>query len=242
MASQRPVENRSVRAPSDVAEAMSRIARSLEDEQSLDETLRAVVLTAVGTVPGAEHAGVSLIERRREIRTRASTGELPTQVDQAQYDAGEGPCLTSAWEQTTVWMDDVATEARWPEFARRARRLGLGSSVSFQLFVRRDNLGALNLYATRPHAFARDAEHVGLLFAAHASVALAGAQREDQLRFALGTRDAIGTAKGILMERYGLDADAAFRLLVRASQQTNLKLRELAQQLVATGKEPWREQ
>jgi GAF domain-containing protein len=241
MASHHSPLNGSAGPPGDIAQAMSTIARSLEDEQSLDETLHAIVRTAVSTVPGAEHAGVSLIEHRREIHTRASTGELPRRVDKAQYDAGEGPCLTSAWEQTTVRMDDVRTERRWPEFARRVRDLDVGSSVSFQLFVRRDNLGALNLYASRPHAFALAAEEVGLLFASHAAVALAGAQREEQLRFALGTRDAIGTAKGILMERYDIDADAAFRLLVRASQQMNVKLRELAQQVVSTRKEPWRE-
>ena len=127
------------------------------------------------------------------------------------------------------------TESRWPRFAPRAADLGVGSMLCFQLFVDGDNLGALNLLSPEARAFGADALSVGLLFATHAAVALSGARREDQTRMALDTRDLIGQAKGILMERYRLTPDQAFSLLVRVSQHTHVKVRDLAQQLSLTG-------
>jgi AmiR/NasT family two-component response regulator len=106
--------------------------------------------------------------------------------------------------------------------------------LSFQLYVSGDNLGALNLYNGSPEAFSDQSEHVGLLLASHAAVAMAGAQHEEQLLQAVATRDLIGQAKGILMERYKITADQAFSLLIRASQDTNSKLRDVADHLIAT--------
>jgi hypothetical protein len=106
--------------------------------------------------------------------------------------------------------------------------------LSFQLWVEGDNLGALNLYAREPHSFTEESEQVGLLFVSHAAVAMVGAQKQDQLTEGLATRDLIGQAKGILMERYGINADRAFALLVRASQNRNVKLRDLAVELTTT--------
>jgi ANTAR domain-containing protein len=110
--------------------------------------------------------------------------------------------------------------------------------LSFQLYVVGDNLGALNLYSREPAAFDDESEHVGLLFASHATVAMAGAQRNEQLNRALGTRDLIGQAKGILMERHKLTAEQAFMLLVRASQASHMKLRDIAEQLTTMGELP----
>ncbi|WP_219415491.1 GAF and ANTAR domain-containing protein [Pseudonocardia nigra] len=107
--------------------------------------------------------------------------------------------------------------------------------LSFQLYVREEDLGALNLYNARAGGFDDESEHVGLLLAAHAGVALAGAQREQRLRTVVDTRDLIGQAKGILMERHKVDADQAFAMLVRASQNANRKLRDVAEHLTASG-------
>jgi hypothetical protein len=114
------------------------------------------------------------------------------------------------WEQRTVRIEDMRTEQRWPRFAAEAVRLGVLSSLSFQLFVEGDDLGALNLYARAPHAFGEESEDVGLVLAGHAAVALAGARREDHLRRAVDTRDLISQAEGILMERHEPTADQAF--------------------------------
>jgi GAF domain-containing protein len=221
-----------------LAHQLGRLARALQDEEDVDRTLEAIVHAVSGTVPGAQEASVSLIRRRREVETGASTGELPRAVDQAQYDTGQGPCLDSLYEHETVRVADMATERRWPEFARRATALGVGSMLSLQLFVRGSDLGALNLFSRERDAFSDDSERVGLLFAAHAGVALAGARQQDQLRRALDTRDLIGQAKGMLMERYRISADQAFAVLVRVSQAGNRKLVQICEELVDTGQVP----
>lgn len=145
---------------------------------------------------------------------------------------GQGRCLDAIDKQRTVRVPDLATEERRLEFSARAAALGAGSMLAFQVYVEGDNLGALNLFATKPHAFDDDSEHVGLLFAAHAALAYVGRRREAQLTVGLSTRDVIGQAKGILMERYKLRADKSFRVLVRCSQERNLKLHDVALQLV----------
>ena len=114
--------------------------------------------------------------------------------------------------------------------------------LSFQLYVERGNLGALNLYSRTAHAFDDESERVGLLFASHAGIALAGAKTEAQLREGMDSRDLIGQAKGILMERYNISAVQAFGLLTRTSADNNIKLRALAEQLADTGMLPHRQE
>ncbi|HLL65427.1 MAG TPA: GAF and ANTAR domain-containing protein [Micromonosporaceae bacterium] len=218
-----------------LAVRLSDLARSLQDEASLDDTLQAIVNAAVDTVPGAQYAGISLIEARREVRTPAATDDLVRRVDRAQYEHREGPCLDALYEQRTVRLADMTTEQRWPQFADRAAELGIRSMLAIQLYVEQDNLGALNLQSCDTDAFDDESEQVGLLFAAHAGVAIAGAQKEQQLRQAMSVRDLIGQAKGILIERHKVTGDQAFGLLVRASQHSNTKLTDVARYLVDTG-------
>jgi transcriptional regulator with GAF, ATPase, and Fis domain len=220
----------------DLAGRLSDLARTLQDEDGVDETLQAIVDAAVGTVPGAQYAALSLVEHRREIHTRAGTAEVVFKVDQVQYDTGEGPCLSAVYEQQTVSLPDMRTEQRWPKFTGRSTELGIRSMLSFQLYVQQDNLGALNLYSEHPNAFDDDSDHIGLLFASHAAVAMSGAQQQEHLNMAIAARDLIGQAKGILMERHKITADQAFSVLSRASQQTNTKLVDVARALTDTGK------
>lgn len=212
----------------DVAALMSDLARSLQSERSIENTLQAITHAAVATLPGADMCGISLVRERRRVETRAATADVVEAIDAAQYETGEGPCLTALWDQRTVRSDDITTDDRWPTWRERITEFGIGSMLSFQLFVQDNDLGALNFYATNIAAFGDDDENVGLLFAAHSAVALAGAQEVSGLRAALSNRDIIGQAKGIIMERYDLDADAAFQLLVRTSQSTHLKLHDVA--------------
>jgi transcriptional regulator with GAF, ATPase, and Fis domain len=218
-----------------LAQTLSDLARTLQHEEDLQGTVDAIVAAAVGTVPGAQHAGVTEVQGRRRVTTSAATDDLVRRVDQAQYETGQGPCLDAAYEHQTVRLTDMALEDRWPDFSRRALDLGVRSMVSFQLYVVEDNLGALNLYSGDTDAFDDESENIGLLFASHAAVAMAGARTEHDLRRALSNRDLIGQAKGILMERHRLTADQAFTVLVRASQHTNLKLPEIARRLAETG-------
>jgi GAF domain-containing protein len=222
----------------DLGEVMGRIARSIQHEHGdVEKTLQAITAAAVDAVPGAESVSVSLVQGRK-VEPRAATDDLPREIDDLQSRLGEGPCLSALREQSTVLVEDYETEERWPRFAAEARAQGVRSSLSFQLFVEGDALGALNLYARSAHAFTGDAEAIGQVFASHASIALSAAQQEQNLRGAIDKRDLIGQAKGILMERYKLTAPQAFHLLVQSSSHTNRKLFDIADDLTSTGTLP----
>jgi GAF domain-containing protein len=222
-------------AQENIGEIMGQVARALQEEHGdVAATLEAITRVAVNAVPGADECGISLVTGRK-VTSRAPVGDLPRFLDQLQDRIHEGPCLDALTQHRTVRIDDIAAETRWPRFCGEAADAGLGSLLSFQLFVTGDNLGALNLYARRPHAFGEESESVGLVFASHAAIALAGAQNEQNLRTALSSRDLIGQAKGILMERFRVTADQAFALLVGASSRTNRKLTDIAAELSATG-------
>jgi GAF domain-containing protein len=225
----------------DVARLLGRIARELEAEATLDETLRALVAAAVDAIPGADAGGITQVHRRgQKIDVRYATDELVTNLDTAQEELGQGPCIDAAYRHRTVRVSDFDTDRRWPQFAARALGEGARSMLCIQLYVQGDDLGALNLYSDQAKAFDDESEQVGLLFATHAAIAMAGAQREQQLRVAISGRDIIGQAKGILMERYKLTADQAFAVLTQASSESNIKLRDVAETLAGTGEVPHR--
>jgi GAF domain-containing protein len=220
-------------------ELMIRIARRLQQEHGdVEGLLQAMTAAAVTTVPGTDAGSISYITERRHVESRAATGEFPRRVDEAQDRLQEGPCLDAARGQQVVVVTDMRDEPRWPRFAAEAVALGVGSCLSFQLVIDADRLGALNLYAHTPGAFTEESVDVGLAIAAHGAIALTGAQTEQHLRTAIDSRDLIGQAKGILMERYKLTAAQAFAVLVRASQEANRKLIDVALQLNDTGTMP----
>jgi hypothetical protein len=222
-----------------LGDVMSRVARELQEQHAdVEGTLRAIAAGAVHTVPGAEECGISYVVARARVESRAWTSELPRSVDLLQNQIAEGPCLDAVWDQEIVRVDDVRGDDRWPAFTTRAADLGVGSMLCFQLFVERDRLGALNLYAASAGAFDSESEDTGLVFASHAAVALAGAEHEHNLRAAMTNRDHIGQAKGILMERYKLTADQAFGVLARVSQELNRKLGDVAREVSDTGAVP----
>jgi len=219
----------------ELAEKLSQLARAMHEEKDLKDTLDALVLAAADTVPGADEASISAVSRRRAVQTTAATGALSRAVDQAQYETGQGPCLDSLYDQQTLRLSDTCREPRWPAFCARASQLGVRSMLAIQLYVENDNLGALNLHSRQVDAFSDESEQVALMFAAHAAIAVAGAQAQEQMQTAVDSRDLIGQAKGILIERYKISSHEAFRLLVVASQTTNVKLYDVADFLVRTG-------
>lgn len=219
----------------DLAMRLGQLARSLQAEDDQELMLDEVIRAAVELVPGADHGSISRVVNHRKVIPEHFTGPLPVQVELAQTELGQGPCLDSIYEQMTVRLSDTATDQRWPQFSRRASALGVGSMLAIQLYVDGDNLGSLNLFAALPDAFNDESEHIGLLFAAHAAIAWAGSHAVTTLHQAVASRDVIGQAKGILMERHQLSADQAFRVLTRVSQHENRKLREVAEDLTATG-------
>ncbi len=222
----------------ELARQLGELARSLEAEDDTGAMLDDVVATAVALVPGAQEGSLSMVTGRREVTAQHASSELPRQVDALQTETGEGPCLDAVYEHQTVRVPDMGHEQRWPAFARRATEAGAASMLSFQLYVEGDNLGALNLYSREVDAFDDESEQVGLLLASHAAVAFAGAQKVDHLHRAVDSRDLIGQAKGILMERYQISADQAFRFLVSVSSTTGRKLHDVAHQLTDTRRLP----
>jgi GAF domain-containing protein len=219
-----------------LGDVMSRLAQRLQEQHGdVEGTLQAITTAAVRTVPHADECGITYVIGRSTLEPRAWTGELPRAVDALQERLGQGPCVDAVRNHKVVRVDDVRSDDRWPEFAQAASGLGVGSMLCFQLFVEGDHLGAMNMYSRTPRAFDDESVDIGLLFASHAAVALAGAEHEEHLREAVATRDLIGQAKGILMERYKLTAVEAFSLLVTASNTTNHKLREVAEELATTG-------
>jgi transcriptional regulator with GAF, ATPase, and Fis domain len=219
----------------ELAMRLSELARDLQRQEDPHDTLLGVVRAAVELIPGVEEGSISVVLGRREVRSEVPSGELPRAVDAVQNEVGQGPCLDAAFKQQTVRVTDMSREQRWPKFAARALEAGAASMLSFQLYVEGDNLGALNLYSSQPNAFDDESEHVGLLFASHAAIAYAAAQKHSGLQQAVATRQLIGQAQGILMERHKITGDQAFALLVRHSQQENIKLRELSERLVRSG-------
>ena len=221
-----------------LADRLSALARMLEMQPDLQATLDVVVRAAVDTVPGVMEASISEIQRRRDVKTLAATGELPRAVDHAQYDLVEGPCLDTLYQHRTVRLTDLDAERRWPRFVARARELGVGSMLAVQLFVEDENIGALNLISREVNAFDDESEHVALLFASHAAVAMSGERARGHLQSAVSTRELIGQAQGILMERFKITGEMAFHMLMLASQDSNRKLRDVADDLVSTGQLP----
>lgn len=225
-----------------LGDVMSRVARELQEEHGhVEATLQAIATQAVGVVPNAEECGISYVIGRKKVEPRASTSDLPRKVDSLQERLGQGPCLDAIWESDLVRVDDVGADHRWPEFSEQAATLGAGSMLAFRLFVDGDRLGALNLYSRTPGAFDDECQEIGQMLAAHAAVALAGAQHEEHLRAGMSNRDVIGQAKGILMERHRLTADQAFGVLTRVSQELNRKLFDVAREVTDTGAVPGRD-
>jgi GAF domain-containing protein len=214
------------------------LARGLNvGDAELQPTLDAIVRGAVDALPSADYAGVILMLRGR-LSPQSAAGRPPQQLDVLQQRIGLGPCIDAANEQVTLRIDDTEVEPRWRRFCTEAAALGVRSLVCVPLWVDDHRLGTLSVYSEASAAFRKGDETIARVFATLAALALDAAQRTDALRQALRNRDLIGQAKGILMERRRMSADAAFEFLSQASQAQNVKLLTLAERLAATGEIP----
>lgn len=226
-----------------LAEEFSQACRSLFAAGSGQATLAEVVRLAVATIEGCDFAGIFLIDGAT-VTTPVHTDPIVAEVDLLQHHTGEGPCLDAITQGTIVYADDLHADARWPAFGPQAAARGMRSLLAVPLSAD-GPLGALNLYAQYSSAFGVLDRARAVLLAAIAAVAFTSAQthededrRSANLHAALTTREMIGQAQGILMERERVTADQAFAILRRASQHLNIKLREVAQSLVETGEPP----
>jgi GAF domain-containing protein len=160
-------------------------------------------------------------------------------IDAEQFALGEGPCVDALRDLETVSSTDLAADARWPVWGPKvAVEAGVHSCVCFRLFTGGGSLGALSLYSRSRRGFdSVDIDH-GLALAAQVAVALEGSEKQRNFDAGLANRTLIGQAVGMVMERYSLDPDTAFRVLARLSSQLNIKLVEIARHLVTTGDLP----
>ncbi|MGV0625436.1 GAF and ANTAR domain-containing protein [Mycolicibacter minnesotensis] len=202
----------------------------VETEEALDE----LVANLLGHMPAAQHAGVTLITTDGDIETLSATDDYPAALDGIQRHHREGPCLSAAWRHHMVRLDDISSEQRWPAYCREVEATTpIRSILAFEMFTGAGTTGALNFYAETANAFDDEAVEVGLTLATHAALAWHMVRRDEQFRSALASRDVIGQAKGMLMERFSIDAVRAFELLKRLSQTSNTPLAEIAQQVVS---------
>lgn len=213
--------------------------RELNAQADAPHTLETMVAITPEFFDACDFVGVSVVERTG-IRTPAASNELLRELDEAQYALGQGPCHEAIRDHEIVLVDDLEVDTRWPTWSRAmSAELGIRSSLSFRLFTRPDDSwGALNVYSTTPHAFGDEDVLHGQTIAAMCAVVLARSIHDDQLATALESRTVIGQALGMVMERYGLDEDAAFRVLRRIASHDNRKLRDVAAQLVADRRLP----
>jgi GAF domain-containing protein len=219
----------------DVWSLLEQLARALRRQpMGLQPTLDAIVSDAVSTIEPAQYAGLILV-KSGVLTPQATLGDPPHELDLLQRHLGTGPCFDCAREQQLILVQDTSADDRWPAFLSRARDLGVASMVCVPLWVDNHRLGALSLYSERTGAFADAQVNLTRLFATHAALALAEAERVEHLQTALHNRDLIGQAKGILIERRRLTPDNAFRCLAEVSQTVNVKLTVVARHLVETG-------
>jgi transcriptional regulator with GAF, ATPase, and Fis domain len=224
----------------ELAIGLADMARRLLAEPGVEATLSAIVEHAVELVDGCEAAGIMTV-RRGQVQTLAATDDVARASGHLQGELGEGPCFDAIRNREQIYrIHDLTTaEDRWPRFAREARHLGVGSMMGFLLFTTgEDNLGALDLFSSKPKTFTERSERVGWVLASHAAVALASSRHTENVDRALGSSRAIGEAIGILMSRYRETEAQAFNRLVRVSQTTNTKVRDLAQEIIRIGEIP----
>lgn len=220
-----------------IARELSELARELEHEPDMQAVMQRIVVAAVDEINGATSAAITLVSGGT-LSSPAHTDDVATAVGEAQRTTGQGPCVDTSRDELTIRIDDLREDSRWPEFSAIAVANGVLSILSVQLFVEGGSMGAIDIYADHVAAFDDDAENTALLLASHAAIAMAASRTVGNLRVAVESRDLIGQAKGILMERYKIDAGRAFDLLVMSSQSTHRKLRDVSDELVHSGELP----
>lgn len=221
----------------------SQTANTLLAAGSVDATMQQIVDLAVATIEGCDYAGIFLIDEGTAT-TAALTDPIVAAIDALERAAAEGPSLDAMGEGTTFYADDLTEDDRWSNFGPQAAAAGVRSVLAMPLPAK-DAVATLNLYARYPRAFGVIDRAKGQVLTALAGLALTGpdvheeeARRRNDMRWALATREVIGTAQGILMERERITSDQAFEILQLASQHLNIKVRQVAQNLVDTGENP----
>jgi GAF domain-containing protein len=218
------------------AEEFAKLALDLHDV-TIEETVEKVLGFTLKAI-GCDFAGVIFVRGKHDIETAAATDPLVAKLDAMQMEVGEGPDVSVLADRLSVIVSDSATETRWPRWAALVHEQGIRSLLSVRMYTDEETIGTLNAYSRQPNAFDVDDQAVAHVLARHAAVALGSARKIENLWLAVDARKRIGQAQGILMERFDLTADQAFAVLLRYSQDNNVKLRVVADRLVETRQLP----
>ncbi|MET9271489.1 GAF and ANTAR domain-containing protein [Kribbella sp. NPDC003557] len=203
----------------------------MHDAEGVEETVQAVVDFALHAL-NCDYAGVALRTSGGRPEIPAVTDPVVAEIYNFQLAGADGALVQCMRDRATVRVPDTVHETRWPEWSRKVLELGVHSVLDVPLWDGGGTVGVLGLYSKQTDAFGTDEEAIAYILARHAAVAVATARREEHLSVAVDARKLVGQAMGILMERYNLSGDQAFQVLRRYSQDTNTKLREVAQQLI----------
>lgn len=216
-----------------LAQSLAEAAADLRAAPGAQATLDEACEQAVAVIAGCQWAGVCEKSNLGASNVLAASDETVRALHDLQYQFDDGPCMNATPDQRVIWSDDVADDRRWPRFGAAAARRGVRSLASIQLYNRENAVVMLHLYSTVPGAFDEVTRDVAQIFGAHAAGAIAGAREQALLSQALVARQQIGQLTGILAERHQLTTDEAFALVVRTSQNHNIKIRDLAARIVA---------
>ncbi len=201
----------------------------------LNTTLAGVTRAVVRLVPGVHSADILMISPPDGFESLAATSPLPRRIDAFQHKFHEGPCVDAADGQPLVRCDDLENDQRWPRFGSSAAAAGVHSILSFQLYTHNGARAALNLLGLERNTFTMEAEAIAGVIATHAATSLIAHNKELQFQSALASRDAIGQAKGMIMERFGVGPVRAFELITHISQNSNMRVVDVAAEIVARG-------
>jgi GAF domain-containing protein len=213
--------------------ALTHAARTIGHARTLEETLQTIAETALLSIPGIDHVGVSVLDSKGHPVTKAASSDLVWQLDKLQYSLDEGPCVESLRTASVIEAPRIRHDQRWPRYVPAAVELGLKAQLAVKLGLdEHGTVGGLNMYSTTSEDIDPQAPGIADLFATHAALALGKAREVNGLHEALKTREVISQAVGLLMARYQLEPDAAFGFLVRSSSHSNTKLRDIATRMI----------
>ncbi|HEY4610780.1 MAG TPA: GAF and ANTAR domain-containing protein [Ilumatobacteraceae bacterium] len=218
--------------------AVASLTRYFVGNQTLDQTLHEVAELTIEAIPPTDHVGITLLVDGR-LKTSVFTHPEVPEIDQAQYRTGDGPCIDAYRTGAPYLIRSTLQRGRWQEFRDSAARHGVLSTLSLPMIIEARPIGALNMYAEVEDAFGEEDQRVAQLFATQAAFLLANAQAywdaralSENLEQAMKSRAVIEQAKGIIISTTGCDADEAIGVLIEQSQNQNIKLRDIAAEVV----------
>ena len=214
---------------------MSEITEQFSRPTDIEATLDGVTGAAVELIDGVDYADVLLVSGPDQFQSVAATSQVAADLDDVQRRFREGPCVDAATDEPVTISNDLREDVRWPRYCESAIKAGVRSMLSYRLYTHTPRLGALNLFGRQPDVFTAETEVLAAMLATQAALALIAEDKDLQFRSALASRDLIGQAKGMIMERFQVDSMRAFELLKRLSQDSNTRLVDVANEIVTGG-------